>query len=666
MQTSRLVSKDQRERITKAVQDALSPLRPTPELRCSKWADEHFYLSPESSGSGTEGTFTAWPTQTAILDCMGSDRIPVVTFRKSAGIGYTKMLTAALGYFHHHKKRNTLTFQPTDEDAREFCKDTIDPMNRDVDVMGDLLRRSGKNNKENTLQTKHYLGSVLHVRGGTSANNYRRLRKDVVVYDELDGFDEDVQGEGDPVTLGDKRVRDSAYPKSIRGTTPTVWNKSQIQKSEESADVVLRYYVTCPECGHEQYFKWGGKDSKTDEIVPYGFKWHDNDSATTHYVCENCYDQWVYADLEGLLEGGRWMSEDGIWIDTDPELDEIVFRDANDRPVEYPYHVAFVTWAAYSLTFPWPVIVREFIDAAGDPVELKTWVNTTKGEYWKETVSSIEADPLYERREEYNTTDAIPNEIREITIGIDIGGDNVEYEIDGWGAGEENWALEYGVKIGDPTELQFWKELSKELKQKRYKRQDGRVLRIRIGIIDASYLTTEATKFSIIAGIKWIMPGRGQSQMGKPICVMPKRPNDNRVYMCQLGVDNAKETLYKRLTLEEPGPGYCHYPLKEEEFGEEYFYQLAGEEKRPAVKDGRKVLRFQQVASRVEALDCKVYNLAAIKILQSRFGVNLDVAGRPAPKPPEPPPDGEPPRPTRPRDDTPRRGVTMRDLRGRR
>lgn len=621
--TSKLVTKPQRESILLSVKRALGLARPPLPLRCSEWARNHFWLSAESSGSGTEGRFRPWPTQVAILDCMGNDAIQRVSIRKSAGIGYTKMLTAALGYFHHHKKRNTLTYQPTDEDAREFCKDTIDPMNRDVAVMGELLRSSGRNNKENTLQTKHYLGSVLHVRGGTSPNNYRRLRKDVVVYDELDGFDSDVDGEGDPVSLGDKRVRDSAYPKSIRGTTPTVHGQSLIQKSEADAAHSFRFKVPCPECGHMQHFEWGGTE------VDHGIKWEGTDPESAHYVCIACAAVWDYSELPELLAAGQWRTEDGYWIDAESNL-----HDPEGAEIDYPQHVGFVIWSAYSLTFPWPVMVREFIGAKDDPVLLKTFVNTTLGEYWKETLTEVEADPLYARRESYR---APPAQTRCITFGADVQVDRIELEFVAWGLGEESWGIGYLILPGDTQKPPVWEALGREI-QRTFTTVDGRRIRPKIGCVDSGYLPDQVYQFSRKHGVRYAIPIKGASTSGKPIATMPRRMNrETRVYLTEVGTDTAKETTYRRLLIEEPGRGYCHFP-DSDDYDEEYFRQLTGEEKRPVRRQGRMVMAFQQAYSSVEVLDIRVYNLAAIKLAQQRFRVKLD----------------EPVQPPAPRDPTPR------------
>ena len=150
--------------IKRAVAAGLEPLRVEIPLRCSEWAERHFYLSGESSY--VEMHWHAYPFQRAILDCMGHDGIPSVNLRKSARVGYTKMLLATIGYFAEHKRRNQAVWQPTDDDSDDFCKTELEPMLRDVKVMQRVFPEFLAKNKSNTLRQKQFLGCMLHLRGG--------------------------------------------------------------------------------------------------------------------------------------------------------------------------------------------------------------------------------------------------------------------------------------------------------------------------------------------------------------------------------------------------------------------------------------------------------------------------------------------------------------------
>jgi Phage terminase large subunit (GpA) len=102
----------------------------------------------------TEGRWNAYPFQTAIMDCISHDDIVEVDVMKSARIGYTKMILAAIGYFAEHKKRNPAIWQPSDADSDEFTKTELESMLRDVPVMERVFPSCLRRHKDNTLKAK--------------------------------------------------------------------------------------------------------------------------------------------------------------------------------------------------------------------------------------------------------------------------------------------------------------------------------------------------------------------------------------------------------------------------------------------------------------------------------------------------------------------------------
>ncbi|HEK2365934.1 TPA: phage terminase large subunit family protein, partial [Pseudomonas aeruginosa] len=52
--------------------------------------------------------------------------------------------------------------------------------------------------------------------------------------------------------------------------------------------------------------------------------------------------------------------------------------------------------------------------------------------------------------------------------------------------------------------------------------------------------------------------------------------------------------------------------------------QITAEKKKPVMAKGVRVLRWDSGGRRNEALDCFVYALAALRISQQRFGLDLD------------------------------------------
>lgn len=88
-------------------------------------------------------------------------------------------------------------------------------------------------------------------------------------------------------------------------------------------------------------------------------------------------------------------------------------------------------------------IVKDFLKAKDDPGKLKTFVNTTLGETWEEeTGEKLEWEAIAGRREIYKAE--VPARALYLTAGVDTQDDRFEYEITGWGVGEESWVIEYG------------------------------------------------------------------------------------------------------------------------------------------------------------------------------------------------------------------------------
>lgn len=603
------MSLTQTRQVNSAIARGLKTLEKPEPLRLSEWADQNFYLSAESSY--VEGRWETLPYQRGVMDCISNDDVREVTLIKSARVGFTKLILAAMGYFAEHKRRNQAVWQPVDDDADEFVKTELDPMLRDVPVVQAVFPWYNKKSKGNTLRQKMFLGSTLHIRGGKASKNYRRISVDVVYLDELDGFDSDVDREGDPVTLASKRVEGSTFPKVILGSTPKIKNESLIEARAELAERSFQFYIPCPHCHEMLSLTWGGKEDE------HGFKWTDNKPETVAHLCPHCSALFTQNEYTDVWHQGRWQTKDGLYIDTDG-----LFRDSRDHIMDTPLSVAFHIWTAYSSMTSWSQIVREFLAAKKDRSKLKTFVNTTLGETWEEDESEkLEHEQLYHRREHYRAQ--VPSGVIILTAGIDTQDDRFEIQVDGWGAGEERWGIDYIRLYGDPSRQELWEKLAVALR-KSYTREDGGLMNVRFACQDhGGHYSDEVNKFSRKVGVRSLIPVKGSSVYGKQVATFPRKRNEKGVYLTTVGTDTAKELLYHRLLIQDPGPGYWHFPVSDA-FDEEYFKQLSNEERVPKWAGGKKIYLWDAKGRRQEPWDCSVYSLAAIRILQQHFGLNLE------------------------------------------
>jgi len=609
--------------LAEAIKVGLSALYKEPPMTVVEWADKHFYLSSESSYQ--EGRWTTAPFQVAILNAMGNDLIREVNFVKSARLGYTKMLMAFIGYLVQHKKRNVLMYCPTEGDAEGVMKRHSEGMIRDVPVVLDLAPWYGMKHRDNTLEAKCFSNrKMLWCLGGKAARNYREKSPDTVIYDELSKFDEDIEGEGAPTFLGDKRLEGATFKKSIRGSTPTEAEKCQITRAAIESPHDLRFNIQAPCCGNELVLAWGGKDE------PFGIKWRLNDRHEVEaawYLCPHCQGgTFEYHEMVTAAEvTGRWVCErSGIWT-----RDSMEWFDAGRAPTVTPRSVTFSVWTGYSTFTTWVDIATDFVKVGNDRGKLKTFVNTTLGEVWEENLAEkVDWEQLRDRREVYAAQ--VPARALVLTGGVDTQDDRYELRVWAFGKDEEKWLVYRRVLTGDPASAELLRQVGLEL-HRQFTRVDGTQMGVLRWCWDSGGHHSETVRAqSRKHGLHWVIPIFGASTYGKPIANFPrKKDKKSKTYLTEVGTDNAKEVIYNRLKLQPDGnrpvPGLIHFPADDSICDDDELKQLTSETKKWVLVKGRRVLRWDASKKRNEALDCLVYALAALRISQERFGLDLDL-----------------------------------------
>ena len=607
--------------LVEAVRRGLKNLEVDPPMTAVEWADEYFYMSSESSYG--EGKWTTEFFQVALLNAMGNDLVHELNLPKSARIGYTKMLMANIAYKLKHKKRSICMWSPTDDDAKGIMKKHVDPMIRDVPVIKAMAPWYGKKHKDNTEDQKTFENrKVLWWLGGKAAGNYREKSPDEVGYDELSSFDADINNEGSPTFLGDKRLEGATFPKSIRGSTPKLAGSCQITRAAEESAYLMRFHIRCPHCDTEQTLKWGGKDEA------FGLKWSKDalgDVDKAWYLCESgngCAFE-HYQMVEASRTGRYICEKTGVWT-----CDSMEWFGANDEPIRTPRRLTFHIWTIYSTFTTWVKIADERVKAGKDRGKLKTFVNTTLGEPWEEDLTEkVDWELLYARREVYAAP--VPSRAVTLTGGIDTQDDRYELRVWAWGAGEESWLIYRRILYGDPSSAVLKRKVGIEL-HKLHARVDGVRMRVERWCWDSGgHHSDDVRAESRKHGVHWVIPIFGASTYGKPIASFPrKKERKSKTYLTEVGTDNAKEVIYNRLKLQPDGdrpvPGLIHFPADDLICDGDELKQLTSETKKWIMARGRRQLRWDASKKRNEALDCFVYALAALRISQEKFGLDLE------------------------------------------
>lgn len=559
-------------------------------------------LSAETSAQA--GRFRAYAYQIGIMDAVTDPTVSQITVMKSARVGFTKVLDLAIGFYVHQDPSPILMVQPRREDAEDYSSTEIAPMLRDTPVLAEIMGDpKAKNSNQTMLKRIFRNGSSIRFVGANTPDGFRRITARVVLFDEVDGYPKAGAGdEGDQIALGKKRAETFWNRKFIMGSTPTTKGESRIEKAWQQSDQ-RRFFVPCPDCGERQYLEWGGPDT------PHGIKWRRDENGrglpeTAYYVCRanGCLIEEAYK--AGMVNAGEWRP-------TNPEGD----------------HPGFHIWAGYSLhvNATWREIVAEWLRVKDDPLQRKTFFNLVLGEPYEEKGDRALAETkLLSRREVF--TAEVPDGVGVLTFGGDMQDDRAEIEVVGWGRDEESWSVAHEVIEGDPDTATFWDTVDAFLKR-RWLRADGRPFTLMAGCIDSGgHHTQRVYDFAKARLGRKIWAIKGESARGgQRSPVWPtKRPSARLKTSFRpviLGVNAAKDVIRSRLHVEEPGPGYMHFPVDRDA---NYFAQLLAERSVAKEQAGQRFRVWEQIPGRAnEALDCRVYAYGALCGLM-HFGLRLN------------------------------------------
>ena len=415
--------------------------------------------------------------------------------------------------------------------------------------------------------------------------------------DEEDAYPIEVGNEGDGVALAIRRTDTFETSRKIMHiSTPLEMETSRIYAAYLAGDQ-RKYFVPCKKCGRMQELKWSNIEYKTDER---GRLIYDS----VRYKCDDteCGELWTNADKAFFLSRGEWRAT--------AEASKRFYRS---------YHLS-------SLYSPpgarsWESIVEEWLVAKDDQSKLRTFVNTVLGEPWQERGEAPNHERIMIKRDlDPYDSGSLPIAARPllVTLGADVQEDRIEAEVVAWSTGKESHSLGYYVLEGDTSDLsgRAWTGLADVLAAEHAGRS------ITLALIDAGFRTNTVYQFCEQYA-NGVMPCMGESSQsfGKRLFAIRDCPGfATRRVDIQTG--QLKSELYGYLQKPFPSegqdfpPGYCHFPS---DYPEKYFLQLTAEKRVPEkTKYGAKRYVWKNPSGkRNEALDCRVYAMAALYVIAS-------------------------------------------------
>ena len=500
----------------------------------------------------------------------------------SAQVGKTEFILNVIGYHIDRDASPILCIQPTLQMAQAFSKDRLAPMLRDTPKLQGKVKDPRSRDSGNTTLHKVFPGGHITIAGANSAAGLASRPVRIVLCDEVDRYPSSAGTEGDPIRLAAKRATTFWNSKLVTVSTPTVKGASRIEAEWLDSDQ-REYHVKCPHCETSQTLKWRN------------VHWEEDKPQTACYTCEECGVAWTDADRFKAIKAGEWIA-------TQPESGVAGFRLSG----------------LYSPWVPLDDAVRDFLEAKKLPETLRVWVNTFLGETWEEQGDGIDEANISARREAYEN---VPDAVHLLTAGVDVQDDRVEVEVLGHGRDEETWSIDHAIIYGDPSTPALWSDLDTYLSQA-FEKDDGTTVGIRCACIDSGGHYTQAVyNFVRPREGRRIFAIKGVGGEGKAIVGRPSKNNIGKIRLFPVGVDTAKELIYSRLKIGEPGPGFCHFPAR---YDDEYFEQLTAEQIVTRFSKGFRKREWKKVRARNEALDLRVYAIAAYALLNTNINALID------------------------------------------
>jgi phage terminase large subunit GpA-like protein len=301
----------------------------------------------------------------------------------AAQLGKSETGNNWLGYIIDNEPGPVMIVQPTTDMAKRFSRQRITPMLEETPVLRRKVRENRSRDDANTTLMKDFAGGVLVVSGANSAASLRSMPVRYLFLDEIDAYPLDVDGEGDPVALAEKRTRTFPHRKKIwKLSTPTVESGPIWVALTTEAQVVFDYHVRCPHCGTVQLMAFE-RICHRDAAPGH---WPDDQRhpkeiearRLARYACAKCPVKWTDADRNEAVRLGQWLARGPHPLSLDAAL-------LHHRPMAIGFHIP--SWLSPFVGLS--AVMGAWFKAGSDPKELKDF----QSELQKTTAQSKQENP---------------------------------------------------------------------------------------------------------------------------------------------------------------------------------------------------------------------------------------------------------------------------------
>jgi len=591
----------------------LAGIKPDPKLNVCEWAEKERILAGKGSSEPGRYRVSRTPYCKRSMELMSPfSYANEEHVMKGTQLGFSEVANNISLFYIKQVPSPILLLMMTKEVAKNHSANKLTPA---IQVMPEVLaviKDAKQKDDGGGTFLKEFMNGFLNIAWAQSTASYANASIRILLLDDCDRFPEEVGEEGDPIKLAIKRTNSFGRKRKIySNSTPTTKRKSKILKNYLRGNQE-HYYMPCPHCTPRHVGKQTKENMVRFEFEHFHFEYSKEYvlESEVFFVCPHCgsmieekYKTWMMAEENGAR-----------YFPTAKPVHPSVFS----RRV--PSYYSPIGWLS------WREIFQDFLEAkklmnAGNSSEMRTWKNTLDAQPWEEDYTSVKIKhhDLMDRREKYKAQ--VPEGVYLLVAGVDTQDDRYEIEVLGIGKHGETWSIETYIIRSDPN-LKDTEDLLDSYLNSTFVHECGNSMKIYAAAIDTGgHRTLAVSRYCKKKYAKRVYAIKGAKPVDAP--VVNKQPSKNKydTRFYQVGVNMIKDEFYANLALTEKGPGYCHFPYKEENENEElygsdnkglydrsYFEQLTVE-----VQDetGR---WLNPARKRNEATDIRVYAKAAYEL----------------------------------------------------
>ncbi len=566
---------------------ALATFVPRPRLSLAAWAEKHVVITggPEPGRLRLDRT----PYARGILEAISNPDVEEVVIQAASQMSKSTLIGCAAAYFAAAQPSAQLYVNATDEMVTAFSKETLRPTFQASPVMRDLISQ-GRKDQDSTIKLMLYPGGSLAMAAATSSSQLSARSVQRLFLDEVDKYDAQTVGkrDGSPVLQALQRTANFGSNRTVLyASTPTIKGRSPIERLYEDS-TRNRLWTPCVHCNEMFCASWADiRYKRPDGSV---------DTDHCHIDCPACGCEILERHRPQMLERCEWRPEN-------PSASRVGFALSG-------IHSPWQSWKSFAELW-----IRASRDK--DRHGMQEFYNLKLGESWAEeqTKQVVTVEALESHRHEYEAE--IPDAVLLLTAAIDVQDSRLEIEIVGWSVGRESFGIEYIILPGDTSLDDVWQQASSVLGRARYKANGTGMLPMVVLCDSGGHRTDKVYAVCRQHAARYWLPIHGQGRPGLPIIGKPSL-NHLRMPHYAIGSDNAKAAAAGHLAIDQPGPGYCHWPIDPARahrgYDANYFASLLSE--RLTLRKGRWIWETLRRAN--ESWDLRQYNEAAIELIVSQ------------------------------------------------